>query len=135
MKIDVIQNGNNDVGVYDAFANAASKSNNGDNGQPQNYFRMSDVNKATRVLVANGADSPAPAILKFGPEGNTGSHGYSGAIAAENIIGSFRIPKYGYVIIDKAADERLCVGFFASGRWSNQGEGTKISITMLPVAK
>ena len=125
MKIDVIQNGNNDVGVYDAFANGASKL------ESLNYFRMSDVNKATRVLVANGADSPAPAILKFGPEG----YGYSGNAAAANIIGSFKIPKYGYVIIDKAADERLCVGFFANGQWNNNGEGKKISITMLPVAK
>ena len=129
MKIDVIQNGNNDVGVYDAFANGASKL------ESLNYFRMSDVNKATRVLVANGADSPAPAILKFGPEGNTGGYGYSGNAAAANIIGSFKIPKYGYVIIDKAADERLCVGFFANGQWNNNGEGKKISITMLPVAK
>ena len=129
MKIDVIQNGNNDVGVYDAFANFASKS------ESLNYFRMSDVNKATRVLVANGADSPAPAILKFGPEGNTGGNGQGGNPAAANIIGSFRIPKYGYVIIDKAADERLCAGFYANGLWSNTGEGKKISIIMLPVAK
>jgi hypothetical protein len=129
MKIDVIQNGNNDVGVYDAYANGASKL------ETLNYFRMSDVNKATRVLVANGADDPAPAILKFGPEGNTGSHGHSGAATPKNIIGSFRIPKYGYVIIDKKPDERLCAGFYANGQWSNQGEGKKISIIMLPVAK
>ena len=128
MKIDTIQNGLNDVSVTNAVASFA-----GSTAGP-NYFSMSNVNNATRVLVVNGSENAA-AIIKFGPEGNTGGSGAATGSLPANIIGSVKLPKYGYVIIDKAPDERLCAGFYANGVWDNKAEKKKIDVTMLPVAK
>ena len=132
MKIDTIQNGTNDVSVADAVA-AYSNAHQG-TAQPTTYFGQSNVSNATRVLVANGSDIDA-AIIKFGPEGNTGGNGRGSAPMPKNIIGSLKLPKYGYVIIDKEPDERLCAGFYANGVWENAGEARKLDVTMIPVAK